>query len=436
MAFGFAHGAIQWLAADPVTTVYTVSGLSFQPKALRFYWMGLGSATDTASETVHSRRGMGFAISTSSRRCVGTQDQDAAGTMVCTTGYRDDCVAMTLTSTPLADGLLDLNSITSDGFTLIVDLSTPVDLTVFWEAWGGSDISVAALVDITEPASTGNVDYTVTGFSSTDSDDQVVFFAGVQETGSSPAASRNDSGFMVGISSGGAAGENIVVLGNSDDGSANADTHRYGLDSECLAMILVGGGNPDARAQLTQFNTDGFRLNWIARATTGRRYIALAIKGGQWRVGSYTINDATIGNTTTVSGLPFAPEGICLMQVGIAESVAGTSSTDDAMALGSGSSTSSRRSMGHRSEGGVASAEVNLVLEYDQVLAIANSAGGTTVAHDIDAMLSDGFRIIVDIAAGTTRWHGYVAFAASAASQIPGYPQAMASRGQYARLRC
>lgn len=37
----FAHGGIQWLAADAATTVYTVSGLSFQPKALAFAWQGL-----------------------------------------------------------------------------------------------------------------------------------------------------------------------------------------------------------------------------------------------------------------------------------------------------------------------------------------------------------------------------------------------------------
>lgn len=163
MALKFTHGAIQWNSVDGVGVTYTVSGLSFQPKALRFYWQGLGSASDANSETTHSRRGVGFATSTSDRRCVGSQDQDAAATMVCTTGYRTDAVALTLTSTPAADGLLDLDAILSDGFRLIVDDAAPVNITIFWEAWGGDDITNAATGEIAEPAAAGNVDYVVTG---------------------------------------------------------------------------------------------------------------------------------------------------------------------------------------------------------------------------------------------------------------------------------
>jgi len=425
MALGFAHGAVQWLAADAATTVYTVSGLSFQPKALRFYWVGIGSATDAATETVHQRRGMGFATGTASRRSVGTQDQDATGNATCTSGFREDAVAFTVTSTPAFDGLLDLNSITADGFTLIVDDAAPADITVFWEAWGGTDITVAVDLSIAEPAATGNVDYTVTGFEATDSDDQVVMFAGVQSTAAAGTAQRNDSGFMVGFASGGAAGENVVATGNVDDGFGTADADRYGLDSECLAMITVAGGNPSARAQLTQFNTNGFRLNWIARATTNRRYIALAIKGGSWRVGSYTLNDGTVGNTVTVSGLPFAPVGISLLGIGLSESTPGTSSGGDMILLGTGSSTTSRRSQSCFSEDGPTTMEVNLAVEYDQVLNAAGATGSVFLAHDIDAMLSDGFRIIVDVASASTRWYGYHAFGDAPIAFDPAFMAAM-----------
>jgi hypothetical protein len=36
MALEFAHGSIRVATSDVTTTVLTVSGLSFQPKALRF----------------------------------------------------------------------------------------------------------------------------------------------------------------------------------------------------------------------------------------------------------------------------------------------------------------------------------------------------------------------------------------------------------------
>ncbi len=189
---------------------------------------------------------------------------------------------------------------------------------------GGDDITVAEALSIAEPVATGNVDYTVTGFTA-DGVGQVVMFAGVQQTGASPAVGRQDSGRCVGFASGTAAANNAVAMGNSDDGSATMDTDGYCKTGECLGMIAVAGGNPSARAQLTQWNTNGFRLNWIARVTTNRRYIALAIKGGLWQAGSYTINGNTLNATATVSGLAFQPLGVDLIGRMTVEQAAGVS---------------------------------------------------------------------------------------------------------------
>ena len=90
MALEYAHGAIQWLAADGASTTYTVSGLSFQPQALRFTWCGLQSATDAASGAVNEQRGVGFAVGTSARRCVGSFSQDTAATSNCGSGSGAD----------------------------------------------------------------------------------------------------------------------------------------------------------------------------------------------------------------------------------------------------------------------------------------------------------------------------------------------------------
>ena len=410
MALQFAHGAIQWLAADANTTVYTVSSLAFQPKALRFYCMGVGSATDTSSETLDLRRSVGFAVSTSDRRCVASFDDDAAGTMICSSGLHEAAVVAIVDGSPAFTGLLDLNSITSDGFTLIVDDQIPADITVFWEAWGG-DITVATTQSIAEPAATGNVDYTVTGFVA-GAADQVVMFAGVQSTAAAGTAQRNDSGLCVGYASSGAANDNIVIADNQDDGSTTADTDRYALSGECLAMMALAGGNPSARAQMTQYGTNNFRLNWIVRATTNRRYIAMAIKGGGWQVGEFTHDSTTIGNTTTESGLLFQPKGILGFSATTTESVAGTSGTTGVMGLGTASSTSSRRSMGVHSENatGSSASEVNLAIEYDEFIVIPSNAGGVLLALDINAINSDGFQVITDVASAGTHWYGYLAF--------------------------
>ena len=404
MALEFAHGAIQWLAADAATTVYTVSGLSFQPKALRFYWQGLGSAVDANSEATHSRRGIGFAASPSDRRCVATQDQDAAGTSVCTSGVFDDAVVSTITSTPARDGALDLNSITSDGFTLIVDDAAPVNITVFWEAWGGDDITAAATARTQEPAAPGAQSITV-GFQPS-----VLMLAGVQVVGTgATVVTREASGLSVGFDI--ASIRHASVCGNADDASANMDTDGYGATVNSHQMIAQAGGNITANATSTGFNATGFTFSWTNVATTDRNVIFLVIAGGAWAAGEYTIDGATVNATATVSGLPFTPKGILLLGRMTTEQASNVTTVQDRIGLGTGSSTSSRRTMGHLSEDGTANAEIDLTIQYDQVLAFPSTAGGLQSAYDINAMNADGFQIIVDTAGGVaSEWQGYLAF--------------------------
>ena len=416
----FAHGSQQWNSADAAATTYAITctdvggGGTFKPKAIRFYCLGLGSSTDTTSTTTHERRSLGFAVGTTSRRCVATQDQDAAGTMTCTTAHFTDCVLATVTSTPARDGALDLNSLDSGGFTLIVDDAAPVNISVFWEAWGGSDITVATVGDITEPAATGNQDYTVAGFDTQGSGDQVVMFGGVQGT-SADTTARNDSGFTMGFATSGAAANNVHICANNDDGSASADADCYCKSGECLSMITVAGGNPSARAQLTQFNTDGFRLNWIARATTNRRYIFMALKGGRWQAGNLIVDANTVGNTTTVSAIPFVPLGVCAFTHEAPESTAGISITNGVLSMGTASSPSSRRGMGDLCQNGTGSAEIELTIQYDEFLPFINGSGIYDI--DFDAIDASSFRLIWD---GTTandgdHFVGYLTFGTASA---------------------
>lgn len=413
MALAFAHGAIQWLAADAATTVYTVSGLSFQPKAIRFYWCGLQSSTDATSQAVDLRRGIGFAVSTSARRCIGSFADDTAGTSACATFAADDCVVGTVDAAGARDGELDLNSITSDGFTLIVDDQGVANITVFWEAWGGSDITVAVVGDFAEPAASGNQDYTATGFVA-GATDQVVMFAGCQSTSAINSSRVEASGMYVGFASSGTAADNIVVMGNADHGSTAMDTDGYCHEDECIALCAVAGAAVcNARGQLTQFGTDNFRINWIEVGEASRKSVFLAIKGGRWDVGSYTIDGNTPDATATVSGLSFTPIGISLIGRGTTESAADTVGTNDRIGLGSGSSTSSRRSMGMLDEDATASSacEIDTILEYDSVLSFPNTVGGLLSNFDISAMNSDGFVIIVVGAGGVaSEWQGYLAF--------------------------
>lgn len=414
MALSYAHGAVQWLAADAATTTYVVTGLGFQPKALKFTANGLASATDAASTTTHIRRSCGFAASTTDRRCVAAQDQDAAADMLCTAAVRDDAVVATVTSTgPAVDGLLDLSAIGADGFTLIVDDQSPVNITVFWEAWGGTDITDVSTLEIAEPAATGSVTYTVSAFQANNGGHQIVMFAGSQQTGATPSVSRASSGMCLGWAAG-LTTNNVVAYVGGIDNTASAETSRYSQTGECLALgpaATSGADNPTARAALTAWTDGGFTLNWIARANTGRKYIGLAIKGGSWAGGNTTLARGTLNATGAVSGLTFTPVGLETMYISFTVLTAGTGAAGDYLSYGMGTSTTSRRCWSTWSEDSVVTSAIDVALEYDQISNLTFS-GATDSTFDISAMAADGFTLIVDDASAfaATVWVGYLTF--------------------------
>lgn len=412
MAFNFSHGSVQWLTTDVLNTVITVSGLGFEPKALRFYWFGLqsNSPTNASSQAVSERRGVGFAVSTTSRRAVGTFSADNSGSANCGGVVGNTEVVITTDGAGVIDGRLDINTITTDGFTLIVDDVTPANLTVFWEAWGGSDISSAVIGDIAEPAATGTQTYTATGFDNNPYD-KCVMFAGCQSTAAVGTAAATDSGLCVGFATDATTTENIVVTGNSDDGSGNMDTDGYCIQGECLAMIALAGGNPDARATLTAFGTNSFSLNWLARATTNRRYCFMAINGGGWYSSSTTINGNTLNSTALISGIPFNIDGISTIGRMTTQQTAGLSTTEDRISIGSGLSTTSRNSGGVWDVDTLATSNINTTIQYASVLAFPSNAGALATSYDINNLSVNTLQLITDTAGGVANeWIGYLVF--------------------------
>lgn len=172
----------------------------------------------------------------------------------------------------------------------------------------------------------------------------------------------------------------------------------------------AGGAALDMRATLSSFDTNAFTLNYLESAVVNRKFIFLAIKGGSWQAGSYTINNTTIGNTATVSGLPFAPSGLNLLGRGRAEQAADVTTTEDGLALGCGTSPTNRRTQGVADADAVATSEIRTSIRYASVLTTITN---TTGDFDLNAMNSDGFQIIVQVVPATdlaSEWQGYVAF--------------------------
>ena len=159
--------------------------------------------------------------------------------------------------------------------------------------------------------------------------------AGIQAINNADAIQQQDSGLYMGFATSTSTSNNIVLVGNSDDASSTMDTDGYNYTGQCLAMIVIGGGNPSARASLSAFGANAFTLNWLERTTTNRRSIYMAIKGGLWNAGSTTIAGNSINARTTISGFPYRIRGGCFMGAMKTQSTQDTSTTQDRISYGS-----------------------------------------------------------------------------------------------------
>ena len=415
MALDFAHGSVAWLTTQALNTTIPVTGLGFAPKALRFYWVGLrsDSPTNANSQAVNERRGVGFASSTTSRATVGTTSLNASGNSDCGSIWSNTACVITVSAAGAVDGLLDISSFDANGFTLIVDDVVPQNITVFWEAWGGTDITNITIGAIAEPAATGLQNYTATGFeaSPTKVTDQCIMFAGVQTVNASGVGQQQDSGLHVGFVAQARSGggiltpEGITVCGNSDDASGTMDTDGFNSSGGlCISMIVIAGGNPNAYASINNYGANSFTLNWAARATTNRRSIYMAIKGGTWEAGIVTI-DGNVLNQQSGFSVPYTAKGISVigaMKPASATLPTPVSTVQDRIGFGSGKSTTSRNSAAILDTDNVGASEINTSINYSDVLVYPSTTGTLQTAYDLSVFTGTTVTFIVATAGGVT----------------------------------
>lgn len=417
MALEFAHGAVQWLAADVINTVYSIT-TTFSPKAIRLYWVGLQSDSPTAanSQAVAERRGVGFIDTTGlTAHSVGTFSADNSGNADCGSIWSNLFPVITVDGAGTQDGILTF-TVSGGQVSLVVQDQAPVNITVFWEAWGGDDITNVTIGLISEPPAITSINYGATGFLA-GATDQCVMFAGVQTVNASGVGQQQDSGLQVGFATSTTTANQIVVVGNSDDGSATMDTDGYNYTGQCLSMIVIAGGNPNSRATLSAFGTDQFTINWGARATSNRRNIYMAIKGGGWQAGSYTIAGNTLNATATVSDLPFVPKGVSFIGAMKTQSTINTATLQDRIGFGTALVDPSTRTVFTRNSAGIldedatANSEIDTSINYAQSLVFPSNAGALQSAYDMSSMGVNSFTVIVDTAGGVANeWQGYLVF--------------------------
>lgn len=279
-----------------------ISGLGFSPKAIIFWSTGQ-TATGFANG---ASTGLGCATSPTQRWTVAVEADDAtANADTGSTVASTSCLRLIVTDTSegashTLDAELDLQSIDSDGFTVVWDDFPASAVLVHYFAIGGSDITNAKAGVVGTVAGTGSESYTDPGFQP-----DIILLAGTR--GIAPDLSEHA---MFNLGAARTSSEEAVFSFKSIDAATVSTCLRFQVTTACMMGWASGTGTAeDMLADFTSFDANGWTVNYSNSFSTAISVCYLALKGGQYKVG---VETAATSVTTKATNVGFTPTGLLM----------------------------------------------------------------------------------------------------------------------------
>lgn len=396
-----------------------VSDVGFQPKAILFWWSGRTETTDTQARNSHFA-GIGCAVSTTSRWAATSNDIDAAAAQDASSAKTTVGCILSVDAAGAVDGRLDLASIDSGGFTLLVSDAMPRDQRIHYLALGGTDITDVAAGEFQRVTGTPpyTQDITAPGFQP-----DLILLAGTWEVSTGGAVATAAGGVLSLGAATGPSNEGVIGLA-SDEASATMDTDGYGFTGESIAKnSQAAGGTISTRAEFSAMLSNGFRVNWLEVSATLAWTFWLALKGGSYHVNN-AVTSVTGGATIPVSGFGFAPKGVLVFSACRATSTQDAATAPWHHSIGAGTGPIERGAQGTISRDGVADSVVGTAVEHDEVYVSQTDATPPVIdgLMDINSMDSDGVTFIMDDGDGVARRFFYVGFGDTPVAGPSTYP--------------
>lgn len=374
---------------DLVDGSQAVTGVGFQPKALMLVTVSTTADTFQADSTLY----LGFASSASgadqkSFSFYGFDESDPSDV----DSAFDANSVWHEQDFPNIGQQGTISSLDSDGFTITWSNSaaSPIAWRIKYIAIGGTDVTNAEVGQFNAPAATGNSSITGVGFQP-----ECVILLGTNHT--SDNTLTDDFGtYSLGFAS--AAGEMGVMSGIIKNGVDTMSTARYQRTDKCLAMFAVSDPTTlTHEATLASFDSDGFSLNYTTASASGKRVAYLAIRGGSFKVGSFTsptVGALPVSQSTT--GVGFQPNGIIFLTAG--ETASSSIQSHMRACIGSANSGASRFSCWTGDEDGATVQVTSTREDTGEVIRVSDeailSADTTTQAlADLTSFDSDGFTL-------------------------------------------
>lgn len=406
MAFDVATGTVDVPAS---TGTQAITGLGFQPKAILFF--GVNKSADGAAASFEYTLGISTGAANNDRS-LGGFSEDAlttsdAGSQIenRTTSTVEACIYLRdVGTTELLRAHID--SFDADGFTLDW-LTVTSGIDVHFIALGGADLTDVFSGKLNASTSTGNVGYTGVGFQP----DCVIFL-------DSGLAADNGTGSHVVHSLGVALSSTArwAVGGTSRSAVATSNTSRIQTTGKCISATDLFSG-VEHEADLVSMDADGFTLNWTNAAAGAYRVPYLALKGGQYAVGSDTQNTST--GTKATTGVGFTPAGLMLASFNAA--AAAGRQDHHRKSIGVAASTTSRRCIFLGDQNGVGTTNASQDSDTAAVIKMMTESGATPTLDaeaDLSSLDADGFTLNWTTADATAREFCYLAFGDAAAGGV------------------
>lgn len=408
MALDVAHGYMKTGTLGFGTVITITPG--FVTKFLIFICNGRTEIVDASSLRTHKRT-MGLATGVGSNYSLTSRsEQNVTPANTAHDMHEARALQMLSDTADTADGEFKINAIGATTVDLIIESGGSgfdQDYTVEWYAFGGTDITNVALITTIEPAVAGVVNVDSFGFTP-----DVVFMLS-NASGAATVGISADSRWCFGVATlGGAAIENAVLAGGSNDGANPSQAISYCRAGECIGMLEQALTSVNTRAGVTAQRTLGLELTYAEVQGSGNREtVMVGIKGGQWALRNFTTS-TDLANKV-VSGLGFSqiPKGGIVFSACHSESTVDVADTGDEWSVGWFTSTSDRAVMAIEERDNAVSTDVQSAYEKDNVYLGCNAVGGIDARVDINAVDFDSLTFSQSLMDGNGRFVNVLAFA-------------------------
>lgn len=392
-------------AGGTATGNQAITGVGFQPELVIFFTT---PNTGDAATGADSGFGLGAGVLSSDQRAFGFGVDDGVSSFSDESGtyqISSACVRVTTADLTVAREA-DFVSHDADGFTINWTTASATQHIINYLALGG-DTTNLKTGSLTTGTATGNKAITGVGFQP----DLVIFFSSRATADEQSGAAELGSGVGFATSS---SARGYTSVGH-DFVNPNYQVAKVQKTDKCFGSVDAGSSNTQLyEADFVSMDSDGFTVNITTAPSTERYVHYVAIKGGQYKVGSF--NQGTATGNQAITGVGFQPNGIMFLTF-CAVTNSGIDADDCEISFGAATSSSAR---GHiffgSDEGGTA--QTGFVLNRTKCIGTYvqdSDAPNTSTLADFVSNDADGFTVNNTTADATSREILYLAFGDAAA---------------------